>query len=216
MGMIAKKKKKPFSFSFSSKIDPNGFTLSLYGISNKQRVQFMHVSVVIATSHNFPESLTSVHALPISQESKDVENQSSGRGDGLGPLQRVLLLDTPGLTVWRRLLPAPCAAQSLRAVLAVQRRRRAHRHIHTVDRDQLWCSWLPVALGLLVRWRERVWPAENIYTPLGWKRFINVPFRKCALLYLQCWRMIFILMLFNICLSIISIQITIFMSLHHL
>lgn len=100
----------------------------------------------------------------------------------LGPLQRVLLLDAPSLPVWRRLLPAPCAAQSLRAVLAVQRRRRAHRHIHTVDRDQFWCGWLPVTLGLLVRWRERVWPAENRYTPLGWKWFINVPFQKCALL----------------------------------
>lgn len=174
----------------------------------------MHVSAVIATSHTFPGSLTSVHALPISQESKDVENQSSGRGDGLGPLQRMLLLDAPALPVWRRLLPAPCAVQSLRAVLAVQRRRRAHRHIHTVDRDQSWCGWLPVTLGLLVRWRERVWPAENRYTPLGWKRFKNVPFQKCAPLYLQCWRMIYILMLFNICLSIISI-ITVFAATNH-
>lgn len=132
----------------------------------------------------------------------------------MGPLQRVLLLDTPRLTVWRRLLPAPRAAQSLRAVLAVQRRRRAHRHIHTVDRDQFWCNWLPVAMGLLVRWRERVRPAENRYTPLVWKQFTNVPFRKCALLYLQCWRMIYILMLFNICLSIISI-ITVFAATNH-
>lgn len=78
-------KKKPFSLVFLKKIDPSGFTLSLSGNSNKQRVQFMHVSAVIATLHTFPESLTSVHALPISQESKDVENQSSGCGLGLGP-----------------------------------------------------------------------------------------------------------------------------------
>lgn len=49
-GMTPKKERK---LCFSKKFDPSGFTLSLSGNSNKQRVQFMHVSMVIATSHNF-------------------------------------------------------------------------------------------------------------------------------------------------------------------
>lgn len=115
---------------------------------------------------------------PGRQRRKKIKNQSSDCGHGLGPLQGVLLLNTLRLTVWRRLLPAPGAARSLWAVLAVQGRRQAHRHIHTVDRDRrLWRNSLPVALGLLVRWRERVPPADNRHTPVVWKCFLNVPFQ---------------------------------------
>lgn len=91
------------------------------------------------------------------QVSKHFKSQSldcgHGRGPGPGPLQRILLLNPPGLTVWRRLLPAPRAARSLRAVLAVQRR-------------SCRCALLPVALGHLVTRRERVRPAESRYTSM--------------------------------------------------
>lgn len=157
------------------KLNPRGFRLPFWKQQHKkslvQRWRHRRCQHVCGDDNT---SDFSRRVIDLCSCSKDFKSQSSDCAHGPAPLQPILLLDTPRVTVGRRLLPAPPAAWRFRAVLAVQRRRRAHQHFHAVDRvPRFCCSRIPVAPGLLVGWRERVRPAENRSTLVVCSRHIS-------------------------------------------
>lgn len=100
---------------------------------------------------------SSIHPFPLSQLGRKKSPSVSGRG--LPLLRRALDLTVPG-----RLLPAPRAVWSLRAVPAVQRRSEAQHHIHPVSHNHVLRGCIRTqlaALGLFVRWREGARSAEE-------------------------------------------------------